>query len=254
MSLLEGRVGLITGAARGIGRAYAVGTAAQGARLALTDVEDLDVTLKEVEAAGGEAIGVSGDVTDAASMRAVVDAAVDRFGTVDFLVNNAAIYSGLTFKPWTEISDEEWDRVMAVNVRGMFAAARAVAPVMTGNRAGKIINISSASALVGTAGVLHYVTSKGAIIAFTRALARELGDFGVTVNTITPGFTMSEASKQIMTDSGVAGMEQMIVAQQCVKRPEQPEDLVGTVVFLASPLSDFITGQIINVDGGVVMT
>jgi len=253
MGLLDGRVGLITGAAQGIGRAYAVAAATEGARLVLADVTDTAATVKEVEAAGGQVIGLTGDVTDAVSMRAVVEAGVDRFGAVDFLVNNAAIYSGLTFKPWTQISDTEWDQVMAVNVRGMFTAAKAVAPIMTERRSGKIINISSASALVGTAGVLHYVTSKGAIMAFTRGLARELGDFGITVNTITPGFTMSEASKQIMDDSGVAGLEQLIIAQQCLKRSEQPEDLVGTVVFLASGLSDFITGQIINVDGGAVM-
>ncbi len=253
MGLLDGQVGLITGAAQGIGRAYAIAAATHGAKLVLADVEDVGTTVKEVEAVDGEALGLHGDVTDDASMASVVDAAVARFGTIDFLVNNAAIYSGLSFKPWTAISNDEWDRIMAVNVRGMFTASKAVAPLMTKRGSGRIINISSASALAGTAGVLHYVTSKGAIIAFTRALARELGEFGITVNTITPGFTMSGASKQIMSDSGVAGLEQVIVAQQCLKRPEQPEDLVGTVVFLASGLSDFITGQIINVDGGVVL-
>lgn len=253
MGLLDGRVGLITGSAQGIGRAYAVAAAAHGARLVLADVGDVATTVQQVQAVGGEALGLNGDVTDDASMRSVVEAAVDRFGTVDFLVNNAGIYGGLSFKPWTQITNEEWDRIMAVNVRGMFTVSKAVAPLMTERRSGKIINISSASALAGTAGVLHYVTSKGATIAFTRALARELGEFGITVNTITPGFTMSDASKQIMADSGAAGLEQLIVAAQCLKRPEQPEDLVGTVVFLASPLSDFITGQIINVDGGVVL-
>ena len=251
--ILEGKVGIITGAAQGIGRAYALAAARHGANVVLADIQDAESAAKEVEAEGGQALALRTDVTEVASTEAMATQTLDRFGRIDFLVNNAALYGDLELTYWEDITVEAWDRVMAVNVRGMFLASKAVAPHMTSQRSGKIINISSGTAHAGVAGALHYVTSKAAVIGFTRALARELGDVGINVNAVTPGFTMSEASIKIMKESGAESLEGLIVAGQCFKRAEQPEDLVGTVVFLASSLSDFMTGQTINVDGGWVM-
>ena len=251
--ILQDKVGIITGAAQGIGLAYALACAAQGANVVLADIQDAGPAAKEVEGEGGNALAVHVDVTRPESNEAMVAATLERFGRVDFLVNNAAIYGDLELTYWEDIAIDDWDRIMAVNVKGMFLASKAVAPVFTEQRAGKIINISSATALAGIPGALHYVTSKGAVIGFTRALARELGDFGINVNCVTPGFTMSEASKRIMRESGAEALEELVVGAQCFKRAEQPEDLTGAVVYLASNLSDFMTGQVVNVDGGWVM-
>lgn len=248
--ILEGKVGIITGAAQGIGRAYAIEAVRHGARVAVVDISDPEQTVGEMEAAGGEALGVIGDVTDEASMAAMAQATVDKFGRIDFLVNNAAMYGSLELKYWEDISVDEWDAVMRVNVRGVFLATKAVAPQMQEQRSGSIVNISSGTALMGIPGALHYVASKGAIIGFTRALARELGDFGIRVNTLTPGFTMSDASKGLMEKSGTDVLADVVVASQAFKRSEQPEDLVGPMVYLVSDLSAFMTGQILNVDGG----
>jgi NAD(P)-dependent dehydrogenase (short-subunit alcohol dehydrogenase family) len=250
--MLNGKVGIVTGAAQGIGREYALGAARQGACIVVADIEDPSPTVKEIESTGGSAIGVVVDVADEPSTKALAQAALDAFSTVDFLVNNAAIYGQLELKYWEDIAVEEWDRVMGVNVKGQWLCAKAIAPHMTERRSGRIINISSATAHMGTAGACHYVTSKAAVIGLTRVLARELGDFGISVNAITPGFTMSAASRSIMERAGAESLEEMVVAAQCFKRAQQPEDLVGTVVFLASDLSAFITGQVINVDGGLV--
>lgn len=250
--ILDGKIGVITGAAQGIGRAYALEVAAQGAKVVVADIADASVTAKLIEEAGGEALAVTVDVADEASVERMAKQVLDRFNAVDFLVNNAAIYGSLTMKYWEDLSVQEWDGLMAVNVRGTWLVSKAFAPAMSARHKGKIINISSATAHVGMAGSLHYITSKAAIIGMTRAMARELGDFGINVNVITPGFTMSDASHRIMDASEMPSMVDMVVAGQCFKRPEQPEDLVGAVVFLASGLSDFITGQVINVDGGLV--
>lgn len=251
--ILKGKTGIITGAAQGLGREYALVAAREGACVVAADIEDPTSTLKEIEATGGSAIGVVVDVADEGSTEAMAGAAVDAFGAVDFLVNNAAIYGQLEMKYWEDIGVEEWDRVMAVNVKGQWLCAKAIAPHMTERGSGRIINISSGTAHMGTAGACHYVTSKAAVIGLTRVLARELGDFGITVNAITPGFTMTAASRSIMERAGAGSLEEMVVAAQCFKRAQQPEDLVGTVLFLASDLSAFITGQVINVDGGLVM-
>lgn len=250
--ILDGKVGVITGAAQGIGRAYALEVAKHGAKVAVADIADASVTAKLIEDAGGQALSVTVDVSDEASVERMAEQVLDKFEVVDFLVNNAAIYGSLTLKYWADLSVEEWDGLMAVNVRGPWLVSKAFAPSMSARHKGKIINISSATAHLGMAGSLHYITSKAGIIGMTRAMARELGDFGINVNVITPGFTMSDASLRIMDESGMPSLVDMVVANQCFKRTEQPEDLVGTVVFLASDLSDFITGQVINVDGGLV--
>ena len=246
--ILDGKVGVITGAAQGIGRAYAVAAAQHGAKVTSVDLADSSETVNAVAAAGGEALGIVGDVTDEASMEAMVAATVERFGRIDFLVNNAGLYGTLELKYWEDISVDEWDTVMRVNVRGMFVVSKAVAPQMEAQRSGSIINISSGTALLGIPGALHYVTSKGAVIGFTRALARELGDFGIRVNTLTPGFTMSDASKGLMEKAGSDALADIVVAAQSFKRPEEPTDLVGAMAYLASDLSAFMTGQILNVN------
>ena len=167
------------------------------------------------------------------------------------LINKAAIYYGITMRPFDKWTVEEWDRLMAVNVKGCWLCAKAVFPYMKEQGKGKIINISSGTYFIGQPMLLHYVTSKGAVVGFTRALARELGEYNITVNAVAPGFTMTEASLMIV-DNAPAGIQEMVANMQAFKRPQQPEDLPGTIVFLSSDDSDFITGQTICVDGGLV--
>lgn len=246
---LKDRVAIVTGGALGIGRAYALRLVEEGAKVAIADIayEAAVTTAKEIENRGGTALAIRTDVADEASVGDMVRQTAERFGRIDILINNAALFVGLfPRKPFTEITVEEWDRAMAVNIKGLFLCAKAVFPHMKAQGQGKIINISSSTFWTGTQDFLHYVTSKGAVIAFTRQLAREVGDYGINVNAITPGLTESEGAATVYTperfDTAASG--------RCIKRRERPEDLVGTVVFLASDDSDFITGQTINVDGG----
>jgi NAD(P)-dependent dehydrogenase (short-subunit alcohol dehydrogenase family) len=243
---LAGRVIVVTGAGQGIGKVYARGLAAEGALLVLTDLTDPTVVVAEIEGAGGTAFSRAADVTDARTVAALVAAAEERFGAVHALVNNAGIYTALASKPFYEIESPEWDRVMAVNARGSFECAKAVVPIMRRQQYGKIVNVASGTLFKGSPGLMHYVASKGAVVAMTRAMARELGPFNVCVNAIAPGFTESEMAGEHAKRSGPT------VESRCFKRPETPEDLVGTVVFLCSAESDFITGQTIVVDGGSV--
>ena len=188
---LEDKVIIITGGGSGMGRAYALGVAAEGARVVVADIADPQATVKEIEAGGGQALGIVCDVSrEEDTLRLAADA-VARFGRIDVLVNNAALYGTLRRQPFTEIPIEEWDRVMAVNLRGLFLCARAVFPAMKAQGKGKIINISSGTFFKGVPNYIHYTTSKGGVIGFTRSLARELGDFGVRVNAVAPGFTLS---------------------------------------------------------------
>jgi 3-oxoacyl-[acyl-carrier protein] reductase len=201
---------------------------------------------EEVVAAGGRALAIDVDVAWPASVAALVERVVEELGPPKILVNNAAIFSTLQMRPFTEIPDEEWDQVMAVNVRGVFNCCRAVVPLMAAAGYGKIINISSATVFLGRPLYLHYVTSKAALIGLTRALATEVGPSGIRVNAITPGSVQTEISRASIT----AAQREAMAAATPLRRGEAPADLVGTVVFLASPESDFITGQTINVDGG----
>lgn len=250
MARLDGRVGIITGAAQGIGREYALGAAAEGAKVVVADIDDTAATVKEIEAAGGEALGVTVDITSEESADAMVAATLERFGKVDFLVNNAALYGKLETRYFRDITVEEWDRVMTVNLRGMFVVTKAVTGPMLEAGYGRIVNISSGTALHGTPGLLHYVTSKGGVIAMTRALARELGGATITVNAVTPGFTMSEGSKDILRRGGAPEDMDPTLLARAIQRPQQPADLVGAVLFLVSDDAAFVTGQVINVDGG----
>jgi len=247
---LSGKVAIVTGAAQGIGAAYAKALAAEGAKLGLCDLKAPDAVVKEITAAGGEALSLACDVTDA---RAVANLAAETeraFGGIHILVNNAGIFASLALKPMSEIDSKEWDLVMAVNVRGSFECAKAVLPVMRRQKYGKIINIASGTVFKGAPMLLHYVSSKGAVVAMTRALAREVGGDGIRVNCLAPGLTMSEG---VLANSDWAGaVVANNVASRCIKRDATPEDLTGAVVFLASAESDFMSGQTMVVDGGSV--
>ena len=251
MTDLNGKVAIVTGAARGIGAEFAQALAAAGAKVVVADVLDGSALVARIGAAGGEAIYCRADVTSAASVAALAADTLARFGTIDVLVNNAGIFADLAKKPFTAIDDAEWDRVMAVNVRGVFACAKAVAPVMIAKRRGKIVNIASGTVFKGFSGALHYVASKGAVVAMTRCLARELGAHNICVNAIAPGLTMSEAVADNPEWGGAAG--DATVASRALKRAQQPADIVGTLLYLTSDASDFVTGQTIVVDGGSVM-
>jgi 3-oxoacyl-[acyl-carrier protein] reductase len=237
---------LVTGAAQGLGRAFAHRLVAEGAVVAVADrnLKGAEAVVDELGA--DRALAVEVDVADEASVQAMAAAVLKRWNRLDVLVNNASIFSGIAMKPFEEISVAEWDELMAVNVKGAFLCARAAAPIMKSAGYGKIVNISSATVWIGRPFYLHYVTSKAALIGMTRALSRELGPFNVTVNALTPGATETEVPRQTVT----AEQSQQIIAGQAIKRREVPADLVGTVVFLSSSDSDFITGQTINVDGG----
>lgn len=245
---LKGKVIIVTGGGQGIGRAFALRLAEEGARVAIAEINEANgrAVVEEIKARGGEALAVRTDVSDPASAEAMAGATVEAFGRIDGLVNNAAIYYGLQMKPFDQLALDDWRRLMAVNVDGVFFCARAVVPHMKRQGGGRIVNMTSGSFHLPVPGIAHYIASKGAVIGFTRALACELGEFGITVNAIAPGFTMSEASKVL------AGPElaHAIASRQCLKRSEEPEDLCGALVFLCSDDSAFFTGQTMTVDGG----
>ena len=245
MGVLDGKVAIVTGGGRGIGARYCHGLAKEGARVMVADINEAGA--REL---AGEINGSSTwvDVSDATSVQAMVARTVEEFGRVDALINNAAMFTELIRprKAFDEIPVEEWDRVMAVNVRGTWLCCRAVAPQFRQQRSGVIINISSGTIFSGTEGFAHYVTSKAAVWGLTRVLARELGEYGVRVNSITPGLTSSEMVQEVYPAEWLEARAQSRV----FRREQQPEDLVGTVVFLCSDASAFITGQTFNVDGG----
>ncbi len=251
MQKLIDKVAIVTGAAQGIGAAFARGLAAEGAKIVIADVGDGTATANEIVRSNGAAIYVKTDVSNPDDVKAMVARTIAEFGSVDILVNNAALFAKLGAKKFQDISSAEFDSVMAINVRGPFECAKAVAPIMKANGGGKIVNIASSTVFKGVPNLLHYVSSKGAIVAMTRCLARELGDDGINVNAIAPGLTMSD---------GVLGQPdytpeyiQANMNGRALRRKQIPADLVGAMVFLCSSDSDFMTGQTMAVDGGNVM-
>lgn len=241
---LDGKVAIVTGAANGIGRTFCVGLAAEGARVLAADVGDVTETLARVESTHGMATGIKADVSNQADVERMVRKAIDTYGRVDILVNNAGIYPT---QPIEQMSLADWRRVLSVNLDGVFLCAKEVIPHMKRQGSGRIINMSSTTFFMGVPNFTHYVASKGGVIGFTRGLAGEIGEFGITVNCIAPGLTKTgsvEASPDILATW------QMLVDAQAIHRKETPEDLLGPLLFLASDDSAFVTGQTLCVDGG----
>jgi NAD(P)-dependent dehydrogenase (short-subunit alcohol dehydrogenase family) len=235
---------IITGGGGKIAKAYAMGFAQEGAKVALPDIASADHVVKAIRDMGGSAVTMACDVSDEKSVKAMVDEVVKQFGTIDVLINNAAYFMNVWKGPFWEMEVDEFDKAMAVNVRGSWLCAKAVVPYMQRQKKGKIVNISSNVTLTGNPNYIHYVTSKGALIAMTRAMARELGDWNICVNTVTPGFVVTEG-RQVDPE-----YEKIRAQQRSLKRSQVETDLVGTVLFLSSSESDFMTGQLLNVDGG----
>ncbi len=236
---------IVTGGARGLGRAYCVALAGAGLDIVASDMLDTQETVAEVEAAGGRAVGVRADISSAADNEALAAAAVDAFGSIDVLVNNAAYFSETTRGPFHEVAQNEWDRTFEVNVRGVWLTSCAVYPYMRKQGSGKIINIASSTCFKGTVGFPHYVASKSAVIGLTRCLAQELGPDGITVNTVSPDLIPNPSLRP--TD---ATSDQFVVAGRALKRTQVPEDMIGTILYLAGRGSDFVTGQNLVVNGG----
>ena len=249
MSKLNGKVAIVTGAAQGIGATYAKALANEGAKVVLTDIHDCKSVANEIAGTyqGSETLTLITDVSDEKSTQEMAEKTLARFGNIDILVNNAAIFGTLIPGRFEDIDVAEWDKLMAVNVKGSWLCTKAVSPTMRQNGYGKIINIASGTLYKGTPGLLHYVSSKGAIIAMTRVLSRELGEDGICVNTISPGLTMSE--NVLNSENWMAGRD-INKETRALKRYQTPEDLVGALIFLASEESDFMTGQSMVVDGG----
>jgi 3-oxoacyl-[acyl-carrier protein] reductase len=243
---------VITGAARGLGQEYARQFARRGANVAVNDLRDCAETLAVVEQEGAAGLATETDVTNADSTAAMAQVVVERFGRIDVLVNNAALYGTLHFVPFDKLDEDEWDRTMNVNVKGIWQCCKAVLPAMKAQQAGSIINVSSLAATYGMPNGLHYTASKAAVIGATRGLARELGRFNIRVNAVAPNIVSTDATNEVFRDKLERALE-VTMSQQAIRRRLAPEDIVGTVLFLASDHSRLTTGQTIMVDGGTVM-
>jgi NAD(P)-dependent dehydrogenase (short-subunit alcohol dehydrogenase family) len=249
---LEGKVAIVTGAARGLGKEYAERLAEEGVAIVVGDVRDCSETVAAIEGAGGRAVGVTLDVTDAASCEAAAKAAEDNFGRIDVLVNNAALYGGLKGGRFESLDPDEWDLCMAVNVTGMWNCCKAVVGGMRQAGSGSIINISSLAAVYGLPFALHYAVSKAAVIGMTRSLARELGKDWIRVNAIAPSAVMTEGTEEFF-GAKLEKAKEVIASGQTLQRNLETADLAGSVIYLAGDASKFVTGQTIMVDGGTVL-
>lgn len=245
---LKDKVIIVTGGGTGIGKVYSQRMAEGGAKVVLADIaaEASDKHAEDIRAAGHQAISIPTDISDEKAVQEMVDKVIAEWGRIDGLVNNASMMSVLERRDWWKIDVQEWDRVMEVNLRGIFVCCRAVYPYMKAQGGGRIVNISSGRFWTGSPNRLHYSTSKAGVLGLTRSLASELGDDNIGVNSITPGFTLSETQLATSSQNYVTGRDQ----GRCFKRPQTPDDLVGAVMFLLSDASSFITGQALNVDGG----
>jgi NAD(P)-dependent dehydrogenase (short-subunit alcohol dehydrogenase family) len=246
--LLKDRTIIVTGAATGIGQAFALGCAAQGANVVAADMNPADETVAVIERQGGHALPVRVDVSDDASTRAMAAAALQRFGRIDGLVNNAAYFREVKLTEFEDIDPAVWQRTFDVNVKGVWLACKAVLPAMRAQRSGSIVNIASVVAVAGQPGYLHYVASKGAVLAMTKGLAKEVGKHGVRSNVIAPGFVITDATKNRPVE-----WQQSFLKARAISREQRPDDLVGTALYLLSDLAAFVSGQTIVVDGGHVM-
>ena len=247
-SLLDGRTVVITGAATGIGQAFAVACATHGANIVVADMNAADETVAAVEKAGARALAVKVDVADVASVQAMAADALKTFGRIDGLITNAAYFREVKLTPFEEIDPAIWDRIFAVNVKGVWNCCKAVAPAMRERGSGSIVNISSVVAVAGQPGYLHYVATKGAVLSMTKGLAKEMGPMGVRVNVIAPGFVITDATRNRPVE-----WQQSFLKARAISREQKPDDLVGTAVYLLSDLAGFVSGQTIVVDGGHIM-
>jgi len=249
---VKDKVALVTGGGRGLGRAYCEALAREGAAIVAADIRDTADTVATIEAAGGQAIGVHLDVAEMASCQAMADAAVERFGRIDVLINNAALYGDISGGRFDQISEDQWDRVMTVNVKGIWNCCKACVPAMRQAGGGSIVNISSLAATYGMPFALDYATSKAAVIGITRSLARELGRDWIRVNAVAPSAVLTEGTDSFMGDKRDKAL-QVIAGNQALQQNLSTDDMVGTIVFLASDASRFVTGQTVMVDGGTVL-
>lgn len=249
---LNGKVAAVTGGARGLGRAYCEALAAEGAKIITGDVRDCAETVAAVEAAGGEILARNLDVTDLESCKTLADAGQERFGRVDMLVNNAALYGDIAGGRFDQIPDDQWERVMQVNIKGIWHCCKAFVPHMRASGGGSIVNISSLAATYGMPFALDYAMSKAAVIGMTRSLARELGRDWIRVNSVAPSAVLTEGTDSYMGEKKDRAL-QVIAANQALGANMQTEDLCGTVVYLGSDASKFVTGQTIMVDGGTTL-
>ena len=248
---LTDKVALVTGAARGLGRAYAEALAREGAAVVAGDVRDCAGTIEAIQRAGGRAISVPLDVADLASCQAMADTAFKEFGRIDALVNNAALYANLKGGRFDQLDEAQWDRVMQVNVKGVWNCCRAAVPVMRRQKSGSVVNISSLAPVYGLPYALDYSVSKGAVIAMTRSLARELGRDWIRVNAVAPSAVMTEGTKEFFGEK-LEKAKQVIASGQSLQRNLDTGDLTGTIIYLISDASRFVTGQTLMVDGGTV--
>ena len=253
MGLLDGKVAIVTGGGHGIGKAYCLGIAREGGAAVVADIDGAaaEGVAKAIADSGGKALGVKMDVANFSSCQELARKTLDAYGKIDGLINNAAIFMSVPAEKgsFQTITEAEWDRIMAVNVKGLWLCARAVVPAMQQRKQGSIVNISSNMAFNGGQGMMHYVVSKAAVVGFSRVLAREIGGDNIRVNTLAPGSTMSEEKP---TQEALKNYERT-ASTRILKRIEQPEDLVGTALYLLSDLSSFVTGQVILVNGGAVL-
>tara|TARA_R110002072_G_scaffold67031_7_gene164700 strand:- start:683 stop:1438 length:756 start_codon:yes stop_codon:yes gene_type:complete len=251
--MLDDKVVVVTGGGRGLGQAYAIEAARLGAKVVAGDVLDCSETVRRIEKAGGTALGLELDVTRMSTVNAMTESAIDAFGRIDVLVNNAALYGGLTGGRFDMLDEDEWDRTMNVNVKGIWNCCKAVVPHMKTAGGGSIVNVASLAATYGLPFALHYTTSKAAVIGLTRGLARELGRNEIRVNAIAPTAVLTEGTSEFFGDKTDGAME-TIKQDQSLKRNPTPDDMIGTVMWLASDASGFVTGQTIAIDGGTVMS